>query len=70
VNAADALLARQHVVGRTIANPSFDLTRCNVIGESDGGVADCNVADAFVLDRFAQGLPVTVGNRCQASTGP
>ena len=40
VNAADALLASQHVVGRTIANPSFDLTRCNVIGVSDGGESE------------------------------
>jgi hypothetical protein len=70
VTAADALLASQHVVGRSIANPSFDLTRCNVIGPPDGGATDCDVADAYVLDRFIAGLPVTVENTCQAYTGP
>jgi hypothetical protein len=70
VTEADALLASQHVVGRTITNPSFDITRCNVIGPSDGGMTDCNVADAYVLDRFTDGFPVTVENTCQAYTGP
>jgi hypothetical protein len=70
VNAADALLASQHVVGRTIANPSFDLARCNVIGEPDGGVSDCDIADIFVLQRFLAGGSVTVANSCDAYTGP
>jgi hypothetical protein len=41
-----------------------------VIGPPDGGATDCDVADAYVLDRFIAGLPVTVENTCQAYTGP
>ncbi|MCH7644485.1 MAG: hypothetical protein IH974_06570 [Myxococcales bacterium] len=66
VTEADVILVREHVVGATTA---AILTRCNVIGPSDGGVTDCNVADAYVLDRFTDGLPVTLENSCQAYTG-
>jgi hypothetical protein len=62
-------LAHAGVIGRVLARHHI-LTRCNVIGEPDGGVTDCNVADAYVLDRFVAGRPVTVGNTCQAFTGP
>ena len=31
---------------------------------------DCDVADAYVLDRFVGGQPVTVENTCEAYTGP
>jgi hypothetical protein len=41
-----------------------------VIGPSDGGVTDCNVADAYVLDRYTDGQPVTVEDTCEAYTGP
>ena len=77
LDGADALLARQHVVGATIVG-TCDLTRCNVIGPADGGVSsdcnaggssDCNVADVYVLERVAAALPVTLENTCQAYTG-
>jgi len=45
------------------------LERCDVIGPSDGGVTGCDVADAYVLDRFARGASVTIENTCVAYTG-
>jgi hypothetical protein len=51
--------------GSAVANPN----RCNVIGPSDGGVSDCNIADVFVLQRFLAGSPVTVANTCDAYLG-
>ncbi len=64
VTAADALMARQHLMGQ---NPvGFVATRCNVIGPSDAGVSDCNVADIFVIERFLAGESVTVGDLCDA----
>jgi hypothetical protein len=65
----DAQLAKEHVVGATPSAPT-DLTRCNVIGPSDGGATDCTVADVYVLERVAAGKPVTLENSCQAYTGP
>jgi hypothetical protein len=69
VTQADVILVGEHVVGATTA---AILTRCNVIGPSDdvGGETDCDVADAYVLDRFVGGQPVTVENTCDAYTGP
>jgi hypothetical protein len=67
VEADDATLARQHLMGKTV---SADLTRCNVTGPSDGGVSDCDVADIFVLQRVVTGRPVTVENTCEAAAGP
>jgi len=68
VTEADVVLVGEHIVGATTA---AILTRCNVIGPSDdvGGVIDCDVADAYVLDRFTDGEPVTVENTCDAYTG-
>ena len=56
---------RERLVGATLSG-AFDATFCNVIGPSDGGVADCDVADAFVIDRFLRGETVTVGDFCDA----
>jgi hypothetical protein len=79
LDGADALLARQHVVGATIVG-TCELTRCNVIGPADAGVSsdcnvgassDCTVADVYVLERVDAALPVTLENSCQAYTaGP
>jgi hypothetical protein len=69
VTSADVILVREYVVGATT---TAILTRCNVIGPSDdGGITDCDVADAYVLDRFTSGhLETTVENTCPAYTGP
>ena len=64
VTAADALLARQHLMGQAAAG--FVKERCNVIGPSDGGMTDCNVADIFVIERFLAGETVSVGDLCDA----
>jgi hypothetical protein len=66
VTEADVILVGEHVVGATTA---AILTRCNVIGPSDGGATDCDLLDAYVLDRFVSGQPVTVENSCAAYTG-
>jgi hypothetical protein len=68
VNADDLLLARQHLMGQAV--PAADLTRCNVIGPSNGGAGDCDVADIYVLQRLVADKPATVENTCQAYTGP
>jgi hypothetical protein len=65
VDADDVMIARQHLVGATIVVP-YDLTRCNVIGPSDGGITDCDVADVYVLERVVAGRPTAVENACQA----
>jgi hypothetical protein len=67
VEADDLLLARQHLMGKTVA---ADLTRCNVTGPSDGGASDCDVADIYVLQRVVAGKSATVEKTCQAYTGP
>jgi hypothetical protein len=51
--------------GAAVTNPD----RCNVIGASDGGNSDCDIADIFVLQRFVAGSPVTVADSCDAYTG-
>jgi hypothetical protein len=66
VTEADVILVGEHVVGATTA---AILTRCNVIGPSDGGATDCDLVDAYVLDRFTGGQPVPVENSCVAYTG-
>lgn len=48
--------ARKYVVDAT--PPVLPvLTRCNVIGPSDGGMSDCDIADVFILQRFLAGQP-------------
>ena len=69
VTVLDATIARRNLVGAAIGVP-FDLARCNVVGPSDGGASDCDVADIFVLRRFLAGSPVTVENACDAWGAP
>jgi hypothetical protein len=69
VTAADVTRAQEYLLGVPLGGP-FDATRCNVIGASDGGVSDCDIADIFVLQRFLAGSPVTVGNTCDAYSAP
>jgi len=66
VTQADVDEVRGALMGGTaVTNPD----RCNVIGASDGGNSDCDIADIFVLQRFVGGSPVTVANACDAYTG-
>jgi len=69
VNAGDVARAGENLIGRTLGG-TFVAARCNVIGPSDGGASDCDVADLAVLQRFANGTPVTVPNACQAYGSP
>ena len=63
-NNLDVQIAREKVVGKTVLSGSFHPERCNVIGTSD-----CSIDDVFVLDRVAQGLPVSLQNVCAAYFG-
>jgi len=67
VDAADLQIVREHLMGRNPAG--FVAKRCNVIGPSDGGTSDCDVADSFILQRFLSGSPVSVENACDAYLG-
>jgi hypothetical protein len=69
LTSADVARAQEHLLGVPLGG-TFDPTRCNVIGESDGGVTDCDIADIFILQRFLAGSPVTVENTCDAYSGP
>jgi hypothetical protein len=62
VNATDLEVLREHVAGATITAGPFDASRCSVIGSGD----DCDVSDAFVLDRLIGGAAVAVGSACSA----
>ena len=41
-----------------------------MIGPSDGGASDCDVADIYVLERVVASESATVENSCQAYGGP
>ena len=69
VDALDYEIARKILVGASLPGQNFDLTRCNVVGPSDRGVSDCDVADLYVLDRLRRGVAATVENVCSAYTG-
>jgi hypothetical protein len=69
VTSADVTRAQENLLGIPLGGP-FEAARCNVIGDSDGGVSDCDIADIFVLQRFLAGSPVTVANSCDAYSGP
>jgi hypothetical protein len=69
VTSADVTRAQENLLGIALGGP-FDATRCNVIGASDGGVSDCDIADIFILQRFLAGSPVTVADACDAYGGP
>jgi hypothetical protein len=57
--------AQENLVGATLSG-TFVATRCNVIGPSDGGVTDCDVADIYVLQRVVVGGAITIENTCAA----
>jgi hypothetical protein len=69
VTATDVARARENLLGLPPGG-TFVANRCNVIGPSDGGVSDCDVADIFVLQRFMDGGSVTIENTCDGYSGP
>jgi hypothetical protein len=69
VTSADVARAQENLLGIPLGG-AFDATRCNVIGPSDAGVSDCDIADIFILQRFLAGSPVTVETNCDAYSAP
>jgi hypothetical protein len=65
VDAGDLRAMQEHLVGATLSPPgSFVASRCNLIGPSDGGLSDCDVADIFILDRYLSGAQSSLENLC------
>jgi hypothetical protein len=58
-------MVRQITVGADLSGVPV-MRRCNVIGPSDGGATDCDLADAMILDRAVGGGSVTGENSCDA----
>jgi hypothetical protein len=50
----DVELVRKHLVGATISEPGFDVSRCNIVGprSGNGDGSDCQVDDIFVLRQY------------------
>ncbi len=71
VDATDLQVGREWLVGATLSPPgTFVVTRCNVIGPSDGGISDCGIGDIFILDRYVSGAQPSLDNICAAWGGP
>jgi hypothetical protein len=72
VNATDLLVMREFILGNPLSD-TFEGARCNLVGPSagDGSGSDCDIGDAFVLDRLLQGAGVDVrfDNACDAYLG-
>jgi hypothetical protein len=69
VTSEDVARAQENLLGNPLGGP-FDATHCNVIGVSDGGVSDCDIADIFALKRFLAGFPVPIENSCAGYGAP
>jgi hypothetical protein len=66
VDAADRVSFQSWLLAKSGGGAFVD-TRCNVIGPNTSPPATaCDVADIFVISRFVDGAPVTVGNDCPA----
>jgi hypothetical protein len=66
VDGADRTSFQAWLVGSSGGGAFVD-TRCNVIGPNTSPPATaCDIADIFVISRFLDGAPVTVGNDCPA----
>jgi hypothetical protein len=61
----DLEIGRRQLVSATIAVPYY-IKRCNVIGASDAGVSDCDVADMAILQRVIDGDLSALANVCDA----
>jgi len=69
VTSADVARVQENLLGLPLGGP-FDATYCNVIGASDGGVSDCDIADIFALKRFLTGFPVPIADSCAGYGAP
>jgi hypothetical protein len=62
----------EYILGNPLSD-TFEPARCNLVGPSagDGGSSDCDVGDAFVLDRLLQGATIDFrfDNACDAYLG-
>jgi hypothetical protein len=65
VTALDVTAVREHLMDVTPLVSPGPLDFCDV-----AGTPDCGIDDIFVLDRVAQGLPVTLQNICDAYSAP
>jgi hypothetical protein len=65
VDSVDLELVRKVIVGSSGASSAV-LARCNVTGLSDGGVSDCDLQDAFVIDRHVSGYASDIQDVCDA----
>jgi hypothetical protein len=72
VDATDLQVMREFLLGNPFSD-TFEPARCNLVGPSagDGGGSDCDVGDAFVLDRLLQSATVNIrfDNACDAYSG-
>jgi hypothetical protein len=71
-DATDLQVLREFMLGKVLSD-TFEPARCNLVGPSagDGSGSDCNVGDAFLLDRLLQGAAVDIrfDNACDAYFG-
>jgi hypothetical protein len=66
VDVADRTSFQSWLVNNSSGGAFFG-TRCNVIGPSEPlSPFGCDIADIFVISRFVDGAPVSVGNDCPA----
>jgi hypothetical protein len=69
VTSEDVARAQENLLDIPLGGP-FNATHCNVIGASDGGVSDCDIADIFGLKRFLAGFPVPIEDSCAGYGAP
>jgi hypothetical protein len=71
-DATDLQVVREFILGNPLSD-TFEPARCNLVGPSagDGSGDDCDVGDAFLLDRLLQGASVDIrlDNACDAYIG-
>jgi hypothetical protein len=72
INAMDLQVIRESILSSPLSD-TFEAARCNLVGPSaeNGSGSDCDVGDAFILDRLLQGAAVDIrfDNACDAYNG-
>ena len=72
-DATDLQWIREFILGVRVLS-GVELVRCNLVGPraGDQSGSDCDVGDAFLLDRLLQGAPVDIrfDNACDAYFAP